>query len=105
MTEEKQKPKDGRMSAFTGIGSLIGVMIGGAKLGIMGVVVGGVLGTILVSSVIEVQIGDVKTKRKFHPFKGAVVASYVLAFIFSAGAIGVGDCRNWGTADPSTAGW
>ena len=87
MNEEKHEHKDSRMSAFTGIGSLIGVMIGGTNFGIMGAMVGGVLGTVLVSSGIEVQIRDLKTKGKFHPFPGAVVVSYVLAFILTAGAI------------------
>ena len=87
MNDEKQEHKDSRMSAFTGIGSLIGVMIGGAHFGIMGAMVGGALGTVLVSSGIEVQIRDLKSKGKFHPFKGAVVVGYILAFILTAGTI------------------
>jgi len=87
MSEEKQERKDSRMSAFTGLGSLIGIMIGGVNFGIMGAVVGGVLGTILVSSGIEVQIKDLKAKGKFHPFKGAALLSYFLAFVLTAAVI------------------
>jgi len=87
MTNEKPECKDSGMSAFTGIGGLIGVMIGGANFGIMGAMAGGVLGTVLVSSGIEVQIRDLRTKGKFHPFPGAVVVSYILAFVLTAGAI------------------
>jgi hypothetical protein len=62
-------------------------MIGGANFGIMGAMIGGVLGTVLVSSGIEVQIRDLRTKGKFHPSSGAVVVSYILAFVLTAGAI------------------
>lgn len=44
MSDEKQEQKGSRMSAFTGIDGLIGVMIGGVNFGIMGAMVGGVLG-------------------------------------------------------------
>jgi len=89
MSNGQQDEMGKSMSAFTGIGSLIGVMIGGANFGIMGAMVGAVLGTVLVSSGIEVQIKDLKAKGKFHPFKGAIVASYILAFLFTAGGISI----------------
>ena len=43
-----------RISSFTGIGPLIGAIIGGANFGIQGAMIGGVLGAILISSGIEV---------------------------------------------------
>jgi len=87
MSEEQTGETDHQMSAFKGIGSLIGVMIGGANFGIMGAIIGGVFGTIIVSSGIDVQIKDLKANGKFHPFKGAVVVSYILAFLLTSGAI------------------
>ena len=83
--ETKQEGK--HLSTFTPIGSFIGVMIGGANFGIMGAMLGGVLGSILVSPGIEVHIKDLKAKGKFHPFKGGVIVSYILAFIFTSGGI------------------
>ncbi|MCG2790777.1 MAG: HEAT repeat domain-containing protein [Actinomycetia bacterium] len=43
--------------------------------------IGAVAGSILISSGVEVQIKDLKSKGKFHPFRGAVVVSYVLAIV------------------------
>ena len=76
MSEEAKK-----MSGFVGIGTLIGVIIGGFHHGIMGAMIGAVAGSILISSGIEVQIRDLKVKGKFHPFRGALVVSYVLAIV------------------------
>jgi len=58
-------------------------MIGGVRHGIGGAVVGGVLGTILISSGIKVQIDQLRSKGKFRPFEGAMVVSYILAFILT----------------------
>jgi len=87
MNGEKAEQKDSGISGFVGIGSVIGVIIGGANFGIIGAMIGGVLGTIVVSSGIELQIKDLRTKGKFHPFKGAIVLSYVLAVVLTFIAI------------------
>ncbi len=87
MSDHKQEQTGSRMSAFTGIGGLIGVIIGGVSFGITGAMVGGVLGTLVVSSGIEVQIKALKSTGEFHPFKGAVVVSYILAVVFTFAAI------------------
>lgn len=83
MAEQQRK----RLSAFTGIGPLIGAIIGGANFGITGAMAGGVLGAILISSGIEVQINDLRSKGKFNPFPGAVVVAYILAVILTFVAV------------------
>ena len=76
MNEETKK-----MSGFVGIGTLIGVIIGGFHQGMIGAIIGAVAGSLIISSGIEVQIKGLKREGKFHPFRGALVVSYILAIV------------------------
>lgn len=82
---EKQENK--RISSFSGIGPMIGVIIGGMHHGTGGAMVGGVLGSLLISSGIEGQINQLRSQGKFNPFPGADVVAYILAVIFTFGAL------------------
>lgn len=79
--------QDKRITAFSGIGFLVGVKIGGTLHGIGGAMAGAVLGVILINSGIEIQVRELKAKGKFRPFRGAVVLAYVLALLFTIAAL------------------